>query len=624
MVLLSCSLFAQDSTKAATRQDTARIPALFILSDHNRLYMNHSQPDTITRKRFLWLPVKSLEDVFGFLPGYYMNYMDVGQLNPIDYNQLGADNTVVLRHGRAINDPMDGSIDLNLLSRNEIDEIEISGGFGNSIYDNLNTVNILQRQVIQNRTYTEISFYQDRYENIYFDGNFHKNFLRNLNFNFGITKHSYDGHYRNSDFDKWLGRFNLKFAPSNKLNFFAYVNYAKIQKGLNEGINSDTVNIGNKTEMFNGTTAIVNNPDAYERKERFDVDIGGVLLAGKISYTKLQFYASNSFKEYRDEENRTDPNGIFLKTNYHWINYGADLKEQLRFGVFKDAVLLSNTELSLESLIKQTSGITANTYSANTTQTIRFLQELDLDYKNINLAGYIKGYSNSNSNTAYYFSGIRTNVLLNLTKDIKLDVRGAFNSKYNYVTAGFLLTVGENRVSSDLYFYDNWEANSVAPKGVNSALNFRLFKFDLKANYSYNVVPEFNVLAPIDGRKYFPAHYGSAMISWHDMAFKNKLEYNIGVSSRLWSEHNSLYYNNINNALQIPYSPSENNYDVKVPANATLDFFIMGKIGRATFGITLENILDRLIYNTGVYPYMDRGGLFNTISRFNITWNFFD
>jgi hypothetical protein len=59
-----------------------------------------------------------------------------------------------------------------------------------------------------------------------------------------------------------------------------------------------------------------------------------------------------------------------------------------------------------------------------------------------------------------------------------------------------------------------------------------------------------------------------------------------------------------------------------IPANATLDFFIMGKIGRATFGLTLENILDRVIYNTGVYPNIERGGLANVISRFNITWNF--
>jgi len=49
---------------------------------------------------------------------------------------------------------------------------------------------------------------------------------------------------------------------------------------------------------------------------------------------------------------------------------------------------------------------------------------------------------------------------------------------------------------------------------------------------------------------------------------------------------------------------------------------IIGKISKATFGLTFENLLNRLYLTTGVYPYQNRGGLFNVISRFNVTWYF--
>jgi len=343
-LLLSINIitFTQDTTKPktapVTKEDTSYVQN-FILADHNYQYINKTSPDTLTRRRFLWYPTKSLEDIFNYVPGYYQYFMDLGQLNPVSFNQLPDNYTGVLRHGRPINDMLNGSVDWNLLSRNEISELEFSNGYGNNIYGYSNSINIIQRELFQFRPYTEISFFQDRYENLYFDGNFHQNLFRKLNFNFGITKHSYDGHYTNSDFDKWLGRFNLNFSPNNKLNFFLNVNYATIQKGLNGGIREDTVNLGDKEEIFNTSRAIVVNPDAYEIKERFDVDLGTVLIAGKNSFTKLQFFVSNSFRKYRDEENRPTPNGIYVKNNYHWINYGVQLQEVLKFNPTKDITL---------------------------------------------------------------------------------------------------------------------------------------------------------------------------------------------------------------------------------------------------------------------------------------------
>jgi hypothetical protein len=512
----------------------------------------------------------------------------------------------VLRHGRPINDMIDGSVDLNLLSRNEIAEIEVSNGYGNNVYGYNNSVNIIQRELFQFRPYTEISFYQDRYENLYFDGNFHQNFFRKLNFNFGITKHSYDGHYTNSDFDKWLGRFNLNFAPSNKLNFFANVNYANIQKGLNEGINADTVNLGDKGVMFDAADAIVNNGDAYEIKERFDVDLGTVFLADKSSFTKLQFYVSNSFRKYRDEENRPNSNGLYFRYNDQWINYGAKLQENLSFATSKEINIGSRSEVEYTYRVINHNILDQPTSTDNfNNRYLNFIEDLDMKYKKVNLSGYFRGYFTDSFNELNYFYGFRAkySVLIDSLNIIKLS--GQFNTKYDYSSVKAEYQFGQNNIGSEFYYYNTGYRIF---KGLNNNIKLRLFKFDFEGTYTYNFVPSFISSSDSADHIHSPIHYGNLNLSWHDMAFKNKLEYKIGLNSRFWSEYSSPY----------PFT------NIRIPANATLDFYIIGKIGKATFGLTLENILDRIIYNTGVYPFMDRGGFLNAISRFNITWNFFD
>ncbi len=608
--------FTQDTTKPKTKpvikEDTAYVQN-FILADHNYQYLIKNNPDTLTRRRFLWYPTKTLEDMFSYIPGYYLSYMDVGQFNPISFNQMGY-TTGVFRHGRPINDNMDGTIDWNLLSRNEIAEIEVSNGFGNNLYNYSNSVNIIDRELYQFRPYTEISYYQDRYENLYFDGNYHQNLFRKLNFNFGITKHSYDGHYVNSDFDKWLGRFNLNFAPSNKLNFFLNVNYSKIQKGLNGGINADTVNLGDKDKLFNSTTAIVNNSDAYEIKERFDIDLGSVFLAGKNSFTKFQAYVSNSFRKYRDEENRPNPNGIYYKSNYHWITYGAKLQEVFGIKSIKNIDITSRTELDYNYTITDfytnvlTSITSSNTNNGNSGE-LNYIQNIDLSYKNLILTGYIRGYTYNISRVLYYFYGINADYKVKVDSNNSFAFNGQFNTKDDYTSLKTGFEFGQNSIGTQFYYYNS--GNGIY-KGVNNIFKFRLYKFDLEGIYSYNFVPSYKIDSTFNEYIYSPVHYGNLNLSWHDVAFKNKLEYKIGLNSRFWSEyHNANYSTNPTQRLRIP-------------ANATLDFYIIGKIGKATFGLTLENILDRIIYNTGVYPFMDRGGFLNTISRFNITWNFFD
>jgi len=624
--LMNIASYSQDTTKK--KIDTTYKTTEFILSDNKYHYINPTNPDTITRKRFLWYPLKNFEDVFNYLPGYYLNYMDVGQFNPVSYNQYNYYSSAVLRNGRPVNERGTGEVDFNLFSRNEIAEIELTNGFGNTIYSPSDAVNIVQRQIFQNRPYTEISFWQDRYENLYFDGNYHQNIFRNFNFNFGVTKHSYTGKYKNSDFDKWLGRFNLNFAVSSKLNFFAYVNYAKIQKGLNEGIIPDTVNLGVKDEVFDPVLAVVKNSDSYEKKERFDVDAGAVLLAGKNSVTKIQLFTSNSFRQYRDEENRPNSNGIYFAENYHWLNYGAKLQQVFNFSIAKKFEVISKTEGEYDSHSHQQDVNFADTSFSFRYNYDRYsyITDLQLAYKNINLEGYIKGYTANNFKYISNTFGTKIGYTLTFDSLKSLNLYGQYLLKDNYFGAGLSLKYGLHSFSAEAYQYgskkylfDNVYPYSVRIEdinlnGLNIKTKLRIYKFDLDikftANFKLNDGPVI----------YYPKYHGNADFSYHDIAFKNKLEFKIGLNTKAWSGYKAFFYDGLNNSF---YNVIVGRYDhVMIPQNATLDFYIIGKIDKATFGITFENILNRVIYNTGVYPFTDRGGLANFISRFNITWNF--
>jgi hypothetical protein len=197
-------------------------------------------------------------------------------------------------------------------------------------------------------------------------------------------------------------------------------------------------------------------------------------------------------------------------------------------------------------------------------------------------------------------------------------ISGSVDFYSNWSDLGFTFYSNDYTISGQQLIYSGNNPGNV--RGINAKINLKVFRFVLDINHSYNFRNDRNQI--------IPENFGRAELSFDDIAFRNKLEYRIGLSSRYWQKHKAVYYSSMSNSFNEYYfGHSSYNYGYKtgeIPANATLDFFIMGKIGRATFGITLENILDRLIYNTGVYPFMDRGGLLNAISRFNITWNFFD
>jgi len=637
------------------KKDSVKVPVI-LLSESSFSYINPNQPDTITRKRFLWYPLKTIDDLFNYQPGYYLKFMDYGQVNQLNYNMLDGHYTALMRNGRPINDLLDGTADFNLLSRNEISEIEMTNGFGNFIYDYSNGINILNHQIFRYRPYSELSYWQERYENLYFDGSYDQNLFKKFNFNFGITKNSYDGIYTNSDFDKWQGRFNFNFFPSKIFNAFLYANYAKIQRGLNGGIDP-VKNILDRDNLFNSGAVIVRNPDAYEIRERFDIDAGFIYAYGKnkSSFTKLQLFTSNSFRKYRDEENRPTPNGIYIIDNSHWIDYGIKLQQVLKYDLTHDIGFVSKTEGEYDKDL-----ITSNVIKIRNSDRLYLLENIGVITKYLGVNAYVKTYKFQYFKNKFFADyGIKPELKYDFGKSSSVKLYGMINysnklptylqyslndyiqpdssdiklneEKVTNYTAGANVKFGFGDVTVE-YFHSNIEnriLNSLnsgiytyqqgAQKndGINSNLKLRVFNFNLDLNLQ-------NSLNSSYSNTNSPKTSGSAVLAYHNIFFKNKLEIKLGVKSRFWSDYSTEFYNGYYNdfSCRLIDTATANYGTVKIKSNATLDFFVIGKIDKAVFGLTFTNILNRLYLTSGIYPYQDRGGLFNVWSGFNITWYF--
>jgi hypothetical protein len=208
-------------------------------------------------------------------------------------------------------------------------------------------------------------------------------------------------------------------------------------------------------------------------------------------------------------------------------------------------------------------------------------------------------------------SGNKAEENVSFTGGIKIN-SGSFYLKLEYVTGKI-----KNPFYQIIYpiQFPHYDENKQV---FNTELALRIFNFDFNAKYMY-YKHTINVFDPN------PEHNANIELSYHNVFFKNKLEIKIGVVSRLWSAGNTItysgYFNEFSNRMSgiIENSPFAN---FTINKNATLDFFIIGKIDKAIFGLTLENLFNRPSANTLMYPVQKRGGVFNVISRFNITWYF--
>lgn len=608
------------TTKPVTPFDTNKIPNAYRMSDNSVTY---------GQSNWIWNDRRNLGEILNERPGFLVNFLGDGGRNPINFNNFRI-NIGMFLDGIQVNDNFHGGFDIENISINEIDSIEELSNISSFLYG-INTqtkaVNIITKNVFQPELFSQLRFTQDRYGSENADVYFSQSISRKINWQLGATKHSLSGRYQNSDFDVWRARFRTNWFISPKANIRFNLNYANIQRGLNEGLiysSEDT--------LTNPELAKVQNPDSYEKYTNFyyDISITGRFFKDKNSLTKIKLYSQNSLREYRDEENRPNSNSRFISKNFHTIQYGADVKQNIAFNinkeVFGDLLIGGNIYLNLFDFdLPFVTGV--NKYNVNY---YSGLAKFTGKYNNFNVVAATR--YDVMFDEAIFQYGFEANYLLYQDKHFSINTFGGISFRrngliyfelpfynydstsdpvngygYEYSEVGFNLKY--KNLFAKLYHYNYSDENLSIFENGNYEIGLLSENIDILTSLNLNI-----------GNRYFnqPELFLKSDISYHDFFFENNLNLKIGINLKYlrnlkaWGYSEEFYY------TVYPYN------DSIIDHLFNMDAYIGARIGSANIAFVFANIFDNFNYDTFLYPWNDRGGALNALSRFTITWDFFN
>ncbi|MBU2447153.1 MAG: Plug domain-containing protein, partial [Bacteroidetes bacterium] len=285
-----------------------------------------------------------------YLPNnFYRNLGSPGGIGELLIQGNGFRNVSLLLDERNINDAFTNTFDLKELRLEEIESIELIPTTRAFLYGNLNesaAINLKSKELYSQLPYSRIKYIEAPYENLLVDGMFNANFHRRLNFDFGLTKHSQPGRFKNSERDLWAGKIKLTHFISNEFNWnFAY-RYSKSLIRFNEGVSlSKMILRPNETindVIYDELLAPVVNEDAYHKwtKHNLDFEARGNFLNDHKSISSLKLYFSQSQREYRDGERELL--GLKIHNDYWSKVWGAKFKQNfsINFVELEAAMLL--------------------------------------------------------------------------------------------------------------------------------------------------------------------------------------------------------------------------------------------------------------------------------------------
>ena len=605
--------------------DTNKIKESALLSNTSEVFRYDSL--------YIWSDKRTLSEIMNERSGYFVNNFGLGGRNLINYNGYTSKDIGIFRDGIQINDILFGGFDVQNISVNEIEKIEEISNVSSFMYGRNSTgksINVITKDVFRTKPFSQLRYSQDRFNSLNADVNFNLPFSRKLNWMIGATKHSIDGRYKNSEFDVWNARTRLSYFTSPKFNLKLNFYYDKIKRGLNEGL----VYNPNESELEINTADVV-NLSSEEQIENFyyDATLTGMFFKNKESLTKLMLYSSNSTREYRNQDSVTYDSVKYFKppANYHYIQYVADLKQNLNYNLSK----YSKLNLLIGGKIYFFFYDYEYSYFHNLPEKeYSFIFKGDYDFKNLYLSGFAKyeyKYEDVANSNSYFNIGAEGNYKLYFTKESSLKFFGGIsntvpqldkthiNYSYNdirlyddtsrtYYEAGFEINI-LNRLKVNSYYFKNNYSDSESiynsPEGINTTLSFKSKYFDALINYNYI------------NSGFFPKNFIKSDLAFHDFLFKNKLNLRTGFNIKYYSSPDNYY----------AYSQSEYSFYGYVPNNIVLngfqvDFYVGARIGSANVNLTIANIFNTFYYDTYLYPADNRGGLLNSISRFTIVWDF--
>ena len=627
------TLKSKDTIKRISQNNLIKDSTHFISFDTNRIKNTQrldNYSDTSGYNTYIWNDKRNLGEILNEKPGYFINFLGNGGKNPINYNGINDNNVGIFRDGIQINDNFYGGFDIENISVNEIkaiEEVSNVSSFLFGINSQAKSINIITKDEFRPTLFSQLRYTQDRYDQLSADFYINMPFSKKINFIFGMNNYAYDGRYSNSDISVWRGRIKLNYYISPKINLKFSFYHTKNVRRLNEGLQYTT-----DDTLINPILANIISPDSYEKISNyyFDISLNAKLLKDTLSLTKLKFYEMNSLRLYRNGENHSST-GVFLKEDFHSMQYGIDLKQNIKKILFKniyfDLLAGGNAYFNLYNFsVPQNPVIDDGSYRVFLARNYyTAMSKLDVGLYNFVLSGSYK--IDYFENKLFNLFGLE--VFLNLinNKEDILTLHGGVNSTTSGINYNSLKAYGITGNSGTFYdadrilFYElgvKCKFNNIVFDFYNNVVNKSIYDGYSNGNYSIYYNSKYidaGLNATISNNIYLPDLFFKSDISYHNFFFKDNLNLRIGINIKYF---NKVYLYNYSQEFY-----QRNYYGLRTAKDFfNVDFYIGARIGTANVNLTFANLFNKVNYTTAIYPYDDRGGLFNSLSRFSITWDF--
>jgi len=621
--LLALFLFSlissANSQKAVTDTTYNKIADTLVIRQSK--FLSSVSEKTRYDSAFIWSDRRSISEISAELSGFYIFRFNNFGRNTINFNGSPENEVGIFRDGIQINDVYFGGLDAAILTVNDIESIEEISAVSSFVYginSGAKSINIVTKDKIQSKPFSQFRYSQDRFNSLFADVFFSLPFTKKYNLTMGITKHSTDGRYINSQFDVWNGRSRFNMFFTKNLNLRADLYYNKIDRGLNEGLRRDS-----SISELEDEEALVNNPYSNEEIEQlfFGATMTGRFF-GKASLTKLSINSSNSIRDYRNDiiDSSLVVAGFAPSEKVHYISNSIQLSQE------------GNVRLSKVLNLNLFGLLTAyqNLYDRQVTydkERVQFSFKADLNHKVFSLSVF-----GSNPMSDITIENLNKGVEVSATplksKSTELKIFAGINETttpaYSYdpftIRKSYIETGFDFSYKRSVFFKQTFYRSSPSYledasssyinqtyNGLNTELNVNAYNIFADITYGYTE------------SQFFPEHNLIFDLSYRNFLFNKKLNLHSGFrGSYVRRRDKDLIYDQRKNEF-VPGEIASYNRD-----EFNLDFYVGARIGRANVNLTLANILNTFTYGAYLYPSDNRGGFINSISRFTIVWDFID
>jgi hypothetical protein len=549
--------------------------------------------------------------------------------------------TNYLKDGIALNDIPFIFFDLNYLQSETVDSIEIipaPRGFLYSSYNKQVSVNFISKDFISINPYTRIKYYQGVFGEAMFDGIFNSILYKKLFGYLDVTNRKLDQRFTNSDFSSWQVTAKLRYLFSNSYNITGSYSYNKIYKGLNGGVNVDTLNLLGwdiNTYLYDEIRAPVVNKltDMNVTQHSFDLRLLAKPLTGSNTdfnlYYKFDGQSLNNIGDNSNDFEKTKNKlyGLSLNQKYYEDIYNVNLIacyehsdiDLNSFPFSQDAINHYSYKVNLFSLagiagINISDKIKASLFYKYSSMMDDILNNFKLNQQskgfgldvNINpddeLSFYI-GYSLfkdyyspnylGNAETSVIFSSNNFKLKLSLFARNSADFN---NTEFSNLNFPYLLLF--NLQPYSLY------VNNPYVMGIGGSLRYKFWIMSFENNTSFYSGDYTGTSSRSKGLLGVPEIFSKSGIYISDSLFSSNLNLKSGF---VFTYYDAIKY------LSTLGSVFETN------SAYTLDFTLSGKIrNAATVYFSWENLLDEKYYLLPYYPALGRN------LRFGIAWDLFN